>query len=188
MWRFHNLFQCSVKHFMMLFSWLPTQDYRVHPRLSVGSSSIPRYSSMHTSCSVTKGNSFSSSSKPVLPKSLLEYSRSDSHVSVTPCLCDTKKIMACDSRQISRSSLLFPMLHACVQALPRATLVSSWVFSSQCPVGTPCFLAIVYKQLKWPCLTLFCWFCVPLHTHYPESFACLSCPHRTAGNSLPSPS
>lgn len=67
---FDNLFQCSVKHLMMLFSWFPTQDCGVHPRLSVGSSSIPRHSSMHTSCSVTTGNFFSFSSKHVLPKSL----------------------------------------------------------------------------------------------------------------------
>lgn len=87
---FDNIFQCSVKHFMMLFSWFPTQDYRVHPRLSVGSSSIPRHSSMHTSCSVTKGSSFSLSSKPVLPKSFcpsvgaLQPWQPFHHVSVIP--------------------------------------------------------------------------------------------------------
>lgn len=70
---FDNLFQCSVKHFMVLFSSFLTQDYGGYPRLSVGSSSIPRQSSMHTSCSVTTGNSFSSLSKPVLPKSLHPY-------------------------------------------------------------------------------------------------------------------
>lgn len=100
---------------------------------------------------------------------------------IPPCLCDTKKIMVCDSRRISSSSLLLPMLHACVQALPRGTLVSCWVFSSQCPVGTPCFLAIAYKQFRWPCLTLFCWFCVPLRTHYPESFACNGVCHVLTG-------
>lgn len=98
-------------------------------------------------------------------------------------LCDPKKIMASDGRQISSSSRLFPRL--CVQALPRGTLVFRWVFPSQCPVGTPCFHAIACKQLRWPCSPLFCWFCVPLYTYCPGPFACNGVCHVFTGLLVP---
>lgn len=159
---FDNIFQCSVKHFMMLFSWFPTMEYILGYRLA-------HHPSPGTALCTQAVLSQRAAPSPCLLSlsflraciPLLEHS---SHSTMS--LWSQKDHGLWDGRQISSSSWLFPMLHACVQAPPRGTLVSCCVFPSQCPVGTPCFHAIACKQLRWLCLTLSCRFCGPLHTRY----------------------